>query len=375
MRRSAGRDRSVVRAGSARARHRRRAAPIRWTQATRGSLRDPGPGCAGRRSSALPSGTLFREKSQQRRCATIRGRRFRDARDDPVFTHVRSSKRHRSRMPPLQPRNGAPRLQLLPGLPQTSLNRYDAVLLLIPEKTRPARACRMQPAGRPCTGEVRLITAVTPPAGRVHDGRRDERRRLAAGRPGVLDDDGHGDLGVLGAARSRSTSLVADSGRRSRRCPSCPPPSRRRPTARPSSVPRAATPPSSTASSAAFGRTDRAPGRAPRARRAAPTEPPRSNDRVVSHGAIAVPSFAIAPATMARCSTGSTARCSGRSPAGRAPRLGVVLGQHLLPLRRRRSQTSGRSIGRRSPEPVAVDDLPAVRSGGPGRCRSRRRSC
>ena len=42
-------------------------------------------------------------------------------------------------MPPLQPRNGAPRLQLLPGLPQTSPNRYDAVLLLIPEKSRPGR--------------------------------------------------------------------------------------------------------------------------------------------------------------------------------------------------------------------------------------------
>jgi leucyl aminopeptidase len=42
-------------------------------------------------------------------------------------------------MPPLQPRNGAPRLQLLPGLSQTSLTRYDAVLLLIPEKTRPGR--------------------------------------------------------------------------------------------------------------------------------------------------------------------------------------------------------------------------------------------
>jgi leucyl aminopeptidase len=40
-------------------------------------------------------------------------------------------------MPPLQPRNGAPRLRLLPGLPQTSLNRYDAVLLLNPEKTVP----------------------------------------------------------------------------------------------------------------------------------------------------------------------------------------------------------------------------------------------
>ena len=38
-------------------------------------------------------------------------------------------------MPPLQPRNGAPRLQQLPGLPRTSLSRYDAVLLLIPEKT------------------------------------------------------------------------------------------------------------------------------------------------------------------------------------------------------------------------------------------------
>ncbi len=43
-------------------------------------------------------------------------------------------------MPPLQPRNGAPRLQLLPGLPQTSLNRYDAVLLLTPEKSPPGRA-------------------------------------------------------------------------------------------------------------------------------------------------------------------------------------------------------------------------------------------
>jgi leucyl aminopeptidase len=42
-------------------------------------------------------------------------------------------------MPPLQPRNGAPRLQLLPDLPQTSLNRYDAVLLLIPEKSRPGQ--------------------------------------------------------------------------------------------------------------------------------------------------------------------------------------------------------------------------------------------
>ncbi len=42
-------------------------------------------------------------------------------------------------MPPLQPRNGAPRLQLLPGLPQTSFNRYDAVLLLIPEKSLPGQ--------------------------------------------------------------------------------------------------------------------------------------------------------------------------------------------------------------------------------------------
>ena len=42
-------------------------------------------------------------------------------------------------MPPLQPRNGAPRLQLRPGLPRTAaLNRYDAVLLLLPEKSRPA---------------------------------------------------------------------------------------------------------------------------------------------------------------------------------------------------------------------------------------------
>jgi leucyl aminopeptidase len=42
-------------------------------------------------------------------------------------------------MPPLQPRNGAPRLQLLPGLPRTALNRYDAVLLLVPEKTPPGQ--------------------------------------------------------------------------------------------------------------------------------------------------------------------------------------------------------------------------------------------
>jgi leucyl aminopeptidase len=44
-------------------------------------------------------------------------------------------------MPPLQPRNGAPRLQLRPGVPPTAtLNRYDAVILLLPLKARPATA-------------------------------------------------------------------------------------------------------------------------------------------------------------------------------------------------------------------------------------------
>lgn len=42
-------------------------------------------------------------------------------------------------MPPLQPRNGAPRLQLRPGLPRTAtLNQYDAVLLLVPENSSPS---------------------------------------------------------------------------------------------------------------------------------------------------------------------------------------------------------------------------------------------
>src|SRR5690606_4749214 len=48
--RRAARDPSVVRAGSGRARRHRCGSPSRSTRAIRGFLRDPGPGCSGRRS-------------------------------------------------------------------------------------------------------------------------------------------------------------------------------------------------------------------------------------------------------------------------------------------------------------------------------------
>jgi len=69
-------------------------------------------------------------------------------------------------MPPLQPRNGAPRLQLRPGLPQTAtLNRYDAIILLLPLKGRPPSALPDSPRWQalhrrsaPKHGAVRVAT-------------------------------------------------------------------------------------------------------------------------------------------------------------------------------------------------------------------------
>ena len=68
-------------------------------------------------------------------------------------------------MPPLQPRNGAPRLQLRPGLPRTeTLNRYDAVILLLPLKARlptlpdAPRWQGLHRRGAPKHGSVRVTT-------------------------------------------------------------------------------------------------------------------------------------------------------------------------------------------------------------------------